>query len=185
MGNILVLYQSGTGNTQSMAECIAKGASEINGMDVRLRSVKEAVIEDLQWCDGIALGSPTNLGCVSWEMKKWWDEVATPEWLNLDGKIGCVFSSSGGWGGGSEIACQALNNILINFGFLVFGLTDYAGKKMTAHYGAVCAGEPRTESEINTCLRFGRRLSEWVAVFVDGKREHHPLKQSYSREVQL
>ncbi len=185
MGNILVLYQSGTGNTQSMAEKISDGAREIPGMEVRLKNTGDAKVDDLKWCDGIALGSPTNLGCVSWEMKKWWDEVATPEWLNLDGKIGCVFSSSGGWGGGSEVACQALSSILINFGFLVFGLTDYAGKKMTAHYGAVCAGKPRTDAEIKTCQRFGRRLSEWVAFYVDGKQEYHPLKQTYSREVQF
>lgn len=184
MGKILVLFQSGTGNTRAMAERIAEGAGGIDGMEVRLRSEEEALIEDLHWCDGIALGSPTNLGCVSWKMKRWWDEVATPEWLNLDGKIGCVFSSSGGWGGGSEVACQALTNILINFGFLVFGLTDYAGKKMTAHYGAVCAGEPRSEAEIETCRRLGLRLAEWVAFYVDGRPEYHPLKQTYSREIQ-
>ena len=27
----------------------------------------------------------------------------------------------------------------MNFGFLVFGVTDYAGKMMTCHYGAVAA----------------------------------------------
>lgn len=179
------MYHSGTGHTKLMAEFIAEGARQIDSMDIRLKNVEEAQLEDLQWCDGIALGSPTNLGSVSWRMKQWWDEVATPEWLQLDGKIGCTFSSSGGWGGGAEMACQALTNILINFGFLVFGLTDYGGKKMTAHYGAVCAGEPRTTAEIDTCKRLGRRLAEWVGYFVDGRKELHPLKQSYPRDVQI
>ena len=43
------------------------------------------------------------------------------------------------------MACQSLLTVLINFGFLVFGVTDYAGKLTTAHYGAVTAREPREE----------------------------------------
>lgn len=185
MGKILVLFQSNSGNTSRMAELVAEGSRGIDGMEVRCLSVDTATAEDLKWCDGIALGSPTNLGCVSWKMKKWWDEVATPTWMEVDGKIGCVFSSSGGWGGGAEVACLAMSQILINFGFLVFGLTDYTGKKMTAHYGAICGGEPRTDGEVESCRRLGRRLAEWVGFYVDGKAELHPLKQTYNRAAQL
>ena len=69
MGKILIMYHSGTGHTKLMAEFIAEGARQIDSMDIRLKSVEEAQLDDLQWCDGIALGSPTNLGCVSWKMK--------------------------------------------------------------------------------------------------------------------
>jgi hypothetical protein len=48
-----------------------------------------------------------------------------PHWMKVDGKIACAFSSSGGWGGGTELACQSLLTVLMNFGFLVFGVTDY------------------------------------------------------------
>lgn len=183
MGKILVFYASRTGHTKRMAELIAEGAGSVSGMDIRCRSVQEIQLQDLLWCDGIALGSPTNLGGVAWEMKKWWDEVAVGAWPNIDGKIACAFSSSGGWGGGAEIACQSLYNILINFGFLVFGLTDYCGPKMTAHYGAICGGEPRSDGEIEACRRMGRRLAEWVAVFIDGQMQCHPLRQTYSRGI--
>lgn len=74
MARILVLYHSNTGCTQRMAELIAGGASQLEGTDVRLRGITEADHTDLDWCDGIALGSPTNYGTVSWQMKKWWDE---------------------------------------------------------------------------------------------------------------
>jgi NAD(P)H dehydrogenase (quinone) len=63
----------------------------------------------------------------------------------------------------------------MNFGFLVFGVTDYVGKRFTLHYGAVVAGEPRTESEMAACERLGERLAQWVAVFVDGRKEFHPV----------
>ena len=182
MGKILVFYHSNTGNVAAMAELVAEGAAVVDGMEVRLRNLDDVELADLQWCDGIALGSPTNLGSVPWKMKRWWDEVAVVEWANLDGKIGTVFSSAGGWGGGQEIACQGLTAILMNFGFLVFGVTDYAGKQHTLHYGAVVAGEPRSDKEREGCLRLGRRLAEWVAVFVDGNQAAHPLRQDYPRK---
>lgn len=65
----------------------------------------------------------------------------------------------GGWGGGAELACLLLLMVLMNFGFLVFGVTDYVGKKFTLHYGVVVAGEPRTESETTACERLGERLA--------------------------
>ena len=123
MGNVLVLYASGTGNTEKMARLVAEGAGEIPETDVRVRSVEEATVDDLRWCDGIALGSPTNYGSMAWKMKKWWDELPLENWGKEDGKIGCAFSSSGAWGGGTELACLALLIVLINYGFLVFGVT--------------------------------------------------------------
>ena len=81
----------------------------------------------------------------------------------MDGKVACAFSSSGAWGGGAEIACQSLQMVLMNFGFLVFGVTDYAGKMTTCRYGAIVAREPR-ETEVKDAGRLlGRRLS-WAAI---------------------
>ncbi len=181
MGKILVLYHSNSGNTKVMAERIAEGAVEIEKTDVRCLSVDEATSEDLVWCEGIALGSPTNYGTISWQMKKWWDEQPIENWGKLDGKIGCVFSSAGAWGGGQEVTCLALLAVLINYGFLVFGLTDYTGVKFSAHYGAIVAGSPQQEREVLACQRMGRRLAEWVASHLNGRSECHPCAQDYQR----
>src|SRR5215472_1916475 len=167
MGKVLVLYDSASGNTAKMAALVAEGAANISGIEVRLRKVEEATPDDILWCDGLALGSPTNMGLLSWKMKRFWDEPMAPHWMKVDGKIACAFSSSGGWGGGTELACQSILTVLLNFGFLVFGVTDYAGKLTTLHYGAVAAREPRTEDDREACRRLGKRLAEWVAVFVD------------------
>ena len=116
------------------------------------------------WCEGIAVGSPTNMGVLSWQMKKFWDDLGDDLWGKIDGKIGCAFSSSGGWGGGSELACLSILTVMMNFGFLVFGLPDYVGPQLTLHYGAVVAGEPRREEELEACRRLGCRLAQWVKV---------------------
>jgi NAD(P)H dehydrogenase (quinone) len=97
MGKVLVLYYSKDGNTRKMATYIAEGAAEIPAIEVRVRSIDEANRKDIFWCDGIALGSPTHLGTVAAEMKKFWEDLL-PDWQKLDGKIGCAFSSQGGWG---------------------------------------------------------------------------------------
>lgn len=181
MGKILVLYHSNSGSTGKMAKLVAEGAASIPDMEVRVRNVDEAVPDDIYWCDGIACGSPTNMGILSWKMKRFWDETMFNHWMKVDGKIACAFSSSGGWAGGTELACQSILTVLMNFGFLVFGVTDYVSKLMTLHYGAISAREPCTEEVQNACRRLGQRLAEWVAVFVDGRKEQSPLNKPETR----
>jgi NAD(P)H dehydrogenase (quinone) len=178
---ILVLFDSHTGNVARMAELVREGALQIPQTEVRLLRVEEASAEDLVWCDGIAVGSPTNMGLLSWKMKRFWDEIAGAQWMKIDGKIGCAFSSAGGWGGGMELACQSILTILMNFGFLVFGVTDYSGHKMTLHYGAVAAKEPREGETGEACRVLGRRLAEWTALYIHGRHDQNPLLKDTPR----
>jgi len=178
---ILVLYYSKGGRTKLMADLVAEGAANVPETDVRFKSVAEASAGDLEWCDGVAVGSPTYMGSIAWEMKRWWDEVAQPLWPRIEGKIGCAFSSSGGVAGGGELTCLALQIVLMNYGLLVFGIPDYVAPGQTLHYGAVCAGKPRNEGEREACRRVGRRLAEWVQTFICHRPEHDPRKAAYPR----
>jgi NAD(P)H dehydrogenase (quinone) len=181
MNRILVLYDSKSGNVASMAKLVAEGAALIPEMEVRIRSVDEAKAEDVLWCDGLAVGSPTNMGLLSWKMKRFWDETMFDQWMEIDGKIACAFSSAGGWGGGMELACQAILTVLMNFGFLVFGVTDYASKTRTLHYGAVVAKAPRHDDDTAACRLLGQRLAEWTAVMVHNRQEQHPTTKLAQR----
>ena len=176
---ILVLYDSFTGNVEQMAQFVADGAREMAGVEVRLRKVDgegdlRALPEDVLWADGVAVGSPTNMGLLSWKMKRFWDDDMRPHWMKIDGKIGCAFSSAGGWGGGMELACQSILTLLVNFGFLVFGVTDYASRDLTLHYGAVSAKGPADEAAKGACRLLGHRLAAWTAVCVHGVASAHP-----------
>jgi NAD(P)H dehydrogenase (quinone) len=154
VSKILVLYHSNSGNTRQMAELVAAGAGQLEATEVRLKNITSADHTDLEWCDGIALGSSTNYGSVSWQMKQWWDEQPLENWGKRDGKIGCVFTSAGAWGGGQEWTCIALLSILINYGCRAFGLTDYTGGKFSAHYGAIAAGRPAEATKLSCSVRF-------------------------------
>jgi NAD(P)H dehydrogenase (quinone) len=178
---ILVLYHSQSGHTRTMAELVAEGAAAVTPADVRLKNVGDATAEDLVWCDGVAAGSPTHMGTIAWEMKRFWDVVAQPLWPEIEGKFGCAFSSSGGLAGGGELTCVALQIVLMNYGFLVFGIPDYVAPGQTLHYGAICAGHPRNDGEREACRRLGRRLTEWVQTFVCHRAEHDPRTATYKR----
>ena len=64
MGKVLVLYDSASGNTARMAALVAEGAQSVKATEVRVRTVEEATAEDVVWCDGLAVGSPPNMGLI-------------------------------------------------------------------------------------------------------------------------
>ena len=175
MNKILVLFDSATGHTRRMAELVAEGAQSIAETEVRRRSLDDATAADVLWCDGLAVGSPTNMGVLSWKMKRFWDVEMMAHWAEVDGKFACAFSSAARWGGGMELACQSLLTVLMNFGFLVFGVTDFTSERMTLHYGATAAKEPREDDTQAACRLLGQRLAEWCAVFIHGRKGEHPL----------
>jgi NAD(P)H dehydrogenase (quinone) len=181
MNKILVLFDSKSGNVAQMAALVAEGAQSVPDTEVRIRKVDDASAADVVWCDGLAVGSPTNMGLLSWKMKRFWDETMNDSWMEVDGKIACAFSSAGGWGGGMELACQSLLTVLMNFGFLVFGVTDYAGRQTTLHYGAVAAKAPRDAAIQESCRLLGRRLAEWTALYVHGRKDQHPAAKNIPR----
>mmetsp|Transcript_21376 Transcript_21376/g.50243 ORF Transcript_21376/g.50243 Transcript_21376/m.50243 type:complete len:739 (-) Transcript_21376:10-2226(-) len=194
-GRILVLYDTSTGSTQAIADLIAEGAMLLDRMEVRIRTVpgpptswedatkpRDAVHDfcnysDIYWADAVACGTPTNLGCISYRMKQFWDDFSQAGgWAKIDGKIGCAFTSQGGHGGGGELACMAMQTVLMNFGFSVFGITDYVGFKDTMHYGSTIAKKPRVDLDKMKCRRQGLRLAEMVAYYINGRDEAHPLR---------
>jgi NAD(P)H dehydrogenase (quinone) len=193
-GRILVLYDTSTGSTAQIADLIAQGAQLLDRMNVRVRVVPGAPAtwenpetkrdvmhpfathNDIYWADGIAAGTPTNLGGLSYRMKQFWDEFSQAGgWGTTDGKIGTAFTSQGGHGGGGELACMSMKTVMLNFGFSVFGTSDYVGFMDTMHYGAAIAKKPRNEEDKRKCRRQGLRLAEFVAYYINGRDEANPM----------
>jgi NAD(P)H dehydrogenase (quinone) len=156
MTKILVLYDTQSGNTRTMAEAVAEGARSANDVEVTLRHVDDAEPRDLLEHDGIAVGSPTWCGVMTWKLKKFFDE-AICVWGKVENKVGCAFSTAGGLGGGSEMTCLSILGVMVNYGMLVFGLTDYSAPGVTGHYGAVAVGDP-DENELASCRILGQKL---------------------------
>jgi flavodoxin, short chain len=58
MKNIVIIYWSGTGNTEAMANGIAEGA-KLEDVEVKLLNVSNASVEDVINADVVALGCPS------------------------------------------------------------------------------------------------------------------------------
>ncbi len=73
MAQVVVVYHSGYGHTQRMAQSVADGAgAELVAVDAE-GNVSEAGWAALNAADAIIMGSPTYMGTVSWQFKKFAD----------------------------------------------------------------------------------------------------------------
>tara|TARA_B100001029_G_scaffold164173_1_gene154829 strand:+ start:856 stop:1035 length:180 start_codon:yes stop_codon:yes gene_type:complete len=57
-----VLFDSASGNTAEFATYVGKGAQTVEDAIMRVKNVDVATRNDLMWYQGIAAGSPTNMG---------------------------------------------------------------------------------------------------------------------------
>ncbi|GAA0858839.1 flavodoxin [Clostridium nitritogenes] len=94
---INIIYYSSTGNTEEMANLIAKGAKE-EGAEVNLMTFGEASVEDVKNCDIVLLGGPA-MGAENLE-----ESEVEPFVESIEGEVSgkkMVLFGSFGWGGGA------------------------------------------------------------------------------------
>ena len=73
MPQIVVVYHSGYGHTQRMAQAVAEGAqAELIAIDAD-GNLPASAWDRLAQADALILGSPTYMGTVSWQFKKFAD----------------------------------------------------------------------------------------------------------------
>ena len=78
MANVVVVFHSGYGHTLRMAQSVAEGAgAELVAIDA------DGDVSDVGWAtlneaDAIVMGSPTYMGSVSWQFKKFADASSKP-----------------------------------------------------------------------------------------------------------
>ncbi|MEO8058894.1 MAG: flavodoxin family protein [Burkholderiales bacterium] len=95
MSRIAVVFHSGYGHTKRLAESVAAGAgAELIAVDAE-GNLTEAQWTTLAVADAIIFGSPTYMGSVSWQFKKFADASSKPwfsqAWKN---KIAAGFTNS-------------------------------------------------------------------------------------------
>jgi NAD(P)H dehydrogenase (quinone) len=144
---VLVAYYSATGDVHALAKAVAQGAAD-TGAEVRLRHVEElapellisqnqawgrhrsevtneptATLDDLEWADGIAFGTPTRFGNVAAQLKMFLDQAGTLwEEGKLINKVLTSFTASQTDHGGQESTILALNNTFYHWGAIVLPL---------------------------------------------------------------
>lgn len=108
--HLLIVYHSQTGNTETMAQAVIRGASvrEIDNVEVRTRSPLEADVEDVTWADGIILGTPENFGYMSGAMKYFFDRIYYACLEQTQGLPYAIFIRAGNDGTGARKSMERI-----------------------------------------------------------------------------
>ena len=192
---ILITYYSATGSVHRLAKAVEAGA-EVAGAEVRLRRVAElapleaiasnpdwvahkqetddlvpvVTLDDLDWADGYAFGTPTRYGAPAAQLKQFID-TASSLWHEgkLSDKPVTTFVSSAEQHGGQEATILSLNNVFYHWGCVIIplGYTDDLVYEAGGNpYGTSWpAGYPSTMPDDATlaCARYqGARLARFA-----------------------
>lgn len=177
MTKVLVLYYSSYGHIETMAQHVAKGAAEVDGVEVTIKRVPEimtdeavaaagfktdqaaeiATVDELPDYDAIIVGTATRFGNMTSQMRSFFDQTGGL-WAQgkLIGKVGSVFTSTG-TGGGQETTITSSWNNLVHHGMVITGLPyssaelmDISEVRAGSPYGAATIAGPdgsRTPTE--------------------------------------
>jgi NAD(P)H dehydrogenase (quinone) len=153
--NVHVVFYSMYGHIYQMAEAIAKGAKEVQDVNVELYRVAELVPDEileksgskkiqesfahipiikpdqLTDADAIIFGTPTRFGNMCAQMRNFLDQLGGI-WAKdkLVDKIGSVFSSTGTQHGGQETTITSFHTTLLHLGMVIVGV-PYSEKRLT------------------------------------------------------
>ncbi|MCY7313806.1 MAG: NAD(P)H:quinone oxidoreductase [Pseudoxanthomonas sp.] len=190
MADILVLYYSRGGSVARLAQHVARGVGEVDGMGARLRTVPPVAVstqtalppvpeagapyvqaQDLEECAGLLLGSPTRFGNMAAPLKHFIDGLGA-QWASgtLVGKPAGVFTSTATQHGGQESTLLSMQIPLLHHGCLIVGIpytepalssTCTGGSPYGASHVAGGANDPElSQDEMTLARALGRRVAE-------------------------
>jgi NAD(P)H dehydrogenase (quinone) len=199
MTKIAVVFHSATGNVHALAHALADGAAE-RGAEIRVRrapetapaeaiaanerwqryvdevapGVQEVHLDDLEWADGLAFGSPTRFGGPTAQLKAVLDSTGSLWFQNkLADKVATSFTSASTGHGGLESTILALNNVFYAWGAIILP-TGYTAAIFHEHgnpYGASWVSRrsaPPDDTALDAARQQGRRLADVTGAIVLG-----------------
>jgi NAD(P)H dehydrogenase (quinone) len=177
MANVVVVYHSGYGHTQRMAQAVAEGAgARLLAIDAE-GNLPEGGWDELKAADGIIFGTPTYMGSVSWQFKKFADASSKPwfaqEWKD---KIAAGFTNSAGMGGDKQGVLTVLFTLAMQHSMVwvsqgLMPSNTKAAKRDDVNYlvsysGAVAqspsdaGADAMSPGDLETARLFGKRVAE-------------------------
>jgi NAD(P)H dehydrogenase (quinone) len=181
MSNVVVVYHSGYGHTQKVAEAVAEGSGgSLLAIDAE-GNLPEGGWEQLAAAKAIVFGSPTYMGTVSWQFKKFADASSKPwysqAWKN---KLAAGFTNSASLNGDKHSTLHYFITLSQQHSMLWVGtgmmpvnhkaaqrndinhLGSFAGLMTQSPSDA--APEEMSSGDIATAVAFGKRVVEAVAL---------------------
>ena len=180
MAQVIVVFHSGYGHTLRMAQAVAQGAdAELLAIDAE-GNLPEGGWEQLAQAKAIIFGSPTYMGNVSWQFKKFVDASSKPWYAQAwKDKLAAGFTNSAGLNGDKSSTLNALFTLAMQHSMLWVsqGLMPANTKASTrkdinnlVSYSGAMAQSPSdggaadmSDGDLETARLFGKRVAEQVA----------------------
>jgi NAD(P)H dehydrogenase (quinone) len=177
MANIAVVFHSGYGHTQRVAEHVAKGANATLiaiGADGEITEAQWAV---LNAADAIVFGSPTYMGMASWQFKKFAD-ATSKMWMSgaWRDKLAGGFTCSASLSGDKLSTLQYFVTLSMQLGMIWVGQAQANEYKTTdglnrlgsstgvmAQVGPTDPASAIVQGDLDTALAYGQRIAEVAA----------------------
>lgn len=183
MSRIVIVYHSGYGHTKKVAEAVAQGSDgQLLAIDAE-GNLPEGGWERLAAADAIVFGSPTYMGSVSWQFKKFADASSKP-WFSLQwkDKLAAGFTNSATLNGDKFSSIAYMFTLSQQHGMVWVGMGMQAPNAKSATrddinnvggYSGLLTATPSDASveemvpgDIETAKRFGQRIAEVAARWV-------------------
>jgi len=177
MSKIVIVYHSGYGHTKKVAEAVAEGSGgALLTIDAE-GNLPEGGWEQLAAADSIVFGSPTYMGSVSWQFKRFADASSKPwfgqQWKD---KLAAGFTNSASMNGDKLSTLHYLFTLSQQHGMLWVGTgmmpsNSKAATRDDVNYVASSSGlmtttpsdasvDEMVPGDLETARRFGRRVAE-------------------------
>ena len=182
MAKVAVVFHSGYGHTQKMAQSVAAGAeAELIAIDAD-GNLPAGGWEALAAADAIIFGSPTYMGSVSWQFKKFADASSKP-WFSLawKDKVFAGFTNSASMNGDKQSTLNYLCTLAMQHGGIWVGLGVMPSNSKAAQrndpnfLGSSSGAMAQSPSDagasemlpgdLETAQAFGQRVAEVAARF--------------------
>jgi NAD(P)H dehydrogenase (quinone) len=150
---VLVMYHSHTGNTEALAQAIAEGVRQVEGVDCVVKSASQVTQKEFLSAQGVIAGSPVYFGSMAAELKQVFDKFVHVR-SQMEGKVGAAFATSADATGGKETTILSILQAMLIYGMIVVGDPMDA----TGHYGVACVEKPDPPTAQNAA-KLGKRVA--------------------------
>ena len=168
MSKTVVVYHSGYGHTQRIAQTVAEGAdAHLVAIDAE-GNVSEADWAVINAADAIIFGSPTYMGMVSWQFKKFAD-ATSKQWMSgaWKDKVAGGFTISANLSGDKLSTLQYFITLSMQHGMVWVGLPGMSdgtfnrlgsNSGLMAQVGSTSPAADIPQGDLDTAKAYGERV---------------------------
>ena len=173
MSKVIVVYHSGYGHTERVADFVAQGANAQKVVIDADGNVDEAGWLALNSADAIIFGSPTYMGMVSWQFKKFAD-ATSKQWFSSawKDKVAGGFTISASPSGDKLSTLQYFITLSMQQGMIWVGqpsMNDGTVNRLGSNSGVMAQVGPTSpaaeipQGDLDTARAYGARVAEIAA----------------------